>query len=149
MAARADLDTQLLPDSLNYLLLWGGLLGSALQITGVPLAGAVWGAVLGYLSLWLVYHFYRLATGKHGMGYGDFKLLAALGAWLGAKSLLAIILLSTLVGAVLGGILLIVGRMANRHVPMAFGPFLAAAGIVAFLLGPREFQRTFAFAFPF
>ena len=144
-----DLDTQLLPDSLNYLLLWGGLLGSVLQVTGVPLASAVWGAVIGYLSLWLVYHFYRLATGKHGMGYGDFKRLAALGAWLGAKSLLAIILLSTLVGAVLGGIMLIVGRMANRHVPMAFGPFLAAAGIVAFLLGPREFQRTFQFAFPF
>jgi leader peptidase (prepilin peptidase)/N-methyltransferase len=144
-----DLDTQILPDTLNYVLLWGGLLGAALQVTNVPLASAVWGAALGYLSLWLVYHLYRLATGKHGMGHGDFKLLAALGAWLGAKSLLAIILLSTLVGAVLGAVMLIVGRLANRHVPIAFGPFLAAAGLVAFLLGQREFQKTFAFAFPF
>ncbi len=144
-----DLDTQLLPDTLNYLLLWGGLLGAAVQVTGVPLASAVWGAALGYLSLWTVYHLYRLATGKHGMGHGDFKLLAALGAWLGAKSLLAIILLSTLVGAVLGAVMLVVGRLSNRNVPIAFGPFLAAAGLVAFVLGPREFQKAFAFAFPF
>jgi leader peptidase (prepilin peptidase)/N-methyltransferase len=144
-----DLDTQLLPDTLNYLLLWAGLLGAAMQVTGVQLASSVWGAALGYLSLWLVYHLYRLATGKHGMGHGDFKLLAALGAWLGAKSLLAIILLSTLVGAILGGVMLIVGRLANRHVPIAFGPFLAAAGLVAFVLGQRGFERTFPFAFPF
>jgi leader peptidase (prepilin peptidase)/N-methyltransferase len=144
-----DLDTQLLPDTLNYLLLWAGLLGAALQVTTVPLASAVWGAALGYLSLWAVYHLYRLATGKHGMGHGDFKLLAALGAWLGAKSLLAIILLSAVVGAILGSVMLIVGRLANKEVPIAFGPFLAAAGLVAFLLGQRGFEKAFAFAFPF
>lgn len=144
-----DLDTQLLPDSLNYLLLWSGLAASALKLTGVPLSSAVWGAVFGYLSLWLVFHGYRLLTGKHGMGHGDFKLLAALGAWLGAAYLLPIILLSAVVGAVLGVAMLVIGRLANREVPISFGPFLAAAGLVAFVLGPRQFQDTFSFAFPF
>ncbi|RZL67814.1 MAG: prepilin peptidase, partial [Variovorax sp.] len=101
-----DLDTQLLPDTLNYLLLWLGLGAAALGLTGIPLGAAVWGAILGYLSLWLVYHAYRLATGKEGMGYGDFKLLAALGAWLGADYLIGIVLVSSIVGAVLGIILL-------------------------------------------
>ncbi|TFZ04181.1 prepilin peptidase [Ramlibacter humi] len=144
-----DLDTQLLPDDLNYLLLWGGLAGAALKVTGVPLTSAVWGAIFGYLSLWLVYHGYRLATGKHGMGHGDFKLLAALGAWLGATYLLPVILLSAVVGAVLGATMLIVGRLADRNIPIAFGPFLAGAGLVAFLLGPLRFQEAFSFAFPF
>jgi leader peptidase (prepilin peptidase)/N-methyltransferase len=144
-----DLDTQLLPDDLNFLLLWGGLVGSALKVTDVPLSSAVWGAVFGYLSLWLVFHAYRLATGKHGMGYGDFKLLSALGAWLGASFLLPVILLSAVVGAVLGSILLIAGRLADRSIPIAFGPFLAGAGLVAFLLGPQRFQEAFSFAFPF
>ncbi len=144
-----DLDTQLLPDSLNYLLLWGGLAGAALKVTGVALSSAVWGAVFGYLSLWLVFHAYRLVTGKHGMGYGDFKLLAALGAWLGAAYLLPVILLSAVVGAVLGVALLVIGRVANKEVPISFGPFLAAAGLLAFVLGPRQFQDAFSFAFPF
>ena len=144
-----DLDTQLLPDSLNYLLLWLGLTGAALGWTGVPLTLAVWGAVLGYLALWLVYHLFRLATGKEGMGYGDFKLLAALGAWLGADYLLAIILVSSLVGAVLGVCLLALGKIAHKEIPISFGPFLAGAGLVCFVLGPANVRHWAPFAFPF
>lgn len=144
-----DLDTQLLPDSLNYPLLWLGLVAAALGWTGVPLASAVWGAALGYLALWSVYHLYRLATGKHGMGYGDFKLLAALGAWFGADYLIGIILVSSLVGAVLGGALLLAGRLAHKDIPIAFGPFLAGAGLVCLVLGPAEVRALIPFAFPF
>ena len=144
-----DLDTQLLPDSLNYALLWLGLLGAALGLTGVAPAAALGGAMAGYLSLWGVYHAYRLATGKEGMGYGDFKLLAALGAWFGAGHLLAIVLLSSLVGALLGGILLFAGRLAHKDVPISFGPFLAGAGLLCFVIGPEPVQRLIPFAFPF
>jgi leader peptidase (prepilin peptidase)/N-methyltransferase len=144
-----DLDTQLLPDSLNYILLWLGLIGAASGATGVSLSAAVWGAAFGYSSLWLIYHAYRLATGKEGMGYGDFKLLAALGAWLGAEYLIGIVLLSSLVGAVLGGILLIGGRLANKNVPISFGPFLAGAGLLCLIVGPREIRALVPFAFPF
>jgi leader peptidase (prepilin peptidase) / N-methyltransferase len=144
-----DLDTQLLPDSLNYVLLWLGLVAAALKVTTVPLSAAVWGAVFGYLSLWVVYHAYRLLTGKHGFGYGDFKLLAALGAWLGAGYLVAIILLSSVVGAVLGVALLAIGKIANKDIPISFGPFLAAAGLLAMLLGPDGFREYLPFAFPF
>jgi leader peptidase (prepilin peptidase) / N-methyltransferase len=144
-----DLDTQLLPDSLNYVLLWLGLVAAALKVTAVPLSTAVWGAVLGYLSLWLVFHVYRLLTGKHGFGYGDFKLLAALGACLGASYLVAIILLSSIVGAVLGVTLLAIGKIANKDIPISFGPFLAAAGLLAMLLGPEGFREYLPFAFPF
>jgi leader peptidase (prepilin peptidase) / N-methyltransferase len=144
-----DLDTQLLPDSLNYVLLWLGLVAAALKVTTVPLSMAVWGAVFGYLSLWLVYHAYRLLTGKHGFGYGDFKLLAALGAWLGASYLVAIILLSSIVGAVLGIALLAIGKIANKDIPISFGPFLAAAGLLAMILGPDAFRDYLPFAFPF
>jgi leader peptidase (prepilin peptidase) / N-methyltransferase len=144
-----DLDTQLLPDSLNYMLLWLGLVAAALKLTAVPLPMAVWGAVFGYSSLWLVYHAYRLLTGKHGFGYGDFKLLAALGAWLGASSLVAIILLSSIVGAVLGIALLAIGRIAHKDIPISFGPFLAAAGLLALILGPEAFREYLPFAFPF
>ena len=144
-----DLDTQLLPDSLNYSLLWLGLIAAALKLTPVLLASAVWGAVFGYLSLWAVFHAYRLLTGKHGFGYGDFKLLAALGAWLGADHLLAIILLSSIVGAVLGIAMLVVGKLAHKDIPISFGPFLAAAGLVAMLLGPEGFRDFVPFAFPF
>ena len=144
-----DLDTQLLPDDLNYLLLWLGLGAAALHVTQVPLASAVWGAVFGYLSLWAVYHAYRLLTGKLGFGYGDFKLLAALGAWFGAEYLFAIILLSSFVGAVLGLILVALGRLASLQVKMSYGPFLAATGLVALLLGPHGFHEYFGFAFPF
>ncbi|MFT3717892.1 prepilin peptidase [Pseudorhodoferax sp.] len=143
-----DLDTQLLPDPLNYLLLWSGLVAAALGWT-VPLASAVWGAVAGYLVLWCFFHAYRLLTGKEGMGYGDFKLLAALGAWLGADHLLAILLLSSVVGALLGGLLLLRGRLAHKDVPIAFGPFLAGAGLLCLVLGPAEVRHLAPFAFPF
>ncbi|MBC7601847.1 MAG: prepilin peptidase, partial [Ramlibacter sp.] len=97
-----DVDTMMLPDALNYPLLWLGLIAAALKLTPVTLASAVWGAVCGYLALWVVFHAYRLLTGKEGFGYGDFKLLAALGAWFGAEYLVAIILLSSIVGSIVG-----------------------------------------------
>jgi leader peptidase (prepilin peptidase) / N-methyltransferase len=127
-----DLDTQLLPDSLTLPLLWLGLLAAAYLGRGtatvpVDLKSAVLGAAFGYLSLWSIYHLFRLATGKEGMGYGDFKLFAALGAWLGWQMLLPVILLSAASGAILG-ILLIVLRRHERDVPIPFGPYLAVAG---------------------
>lgn len=143
-----DLDTQLLPDSLNYPLLWLGLAGAALGWTGVTPASAIWGAVAGYLSLWSVYHLYRLATGKEGMGYGDFKLLAALGAWFGGEFLIAIILASSLVGAILGGALLLTGRLAHKDIHISFGPFLAGAGLLCLVVGPAALQTWAPFAFP-
>ncbi|WGT66246.1 prepilin peptidase [Variovorax paradoxus] len=143
-----DFDTQFLPDSLNYPLLWLGLIGAAMGWTGVALNAAVWGAVFGYLSLWLVYHGYRLATGKEGMGYGDFKLLAALGAWLGADYLIAIVLVSSLVGAVIGLALRVVGKLAHKDIPIAFGPFLAGAGLVCLVAGPELVRQWIPFAFP-
>jgi leader peptidase (prepilin peptidase)/N-methyltransferase len=144
-----DLDTQYLPDQYNYLLLWLGLIGSALGLTGVPLASAVWGAVAGYLSLWLIYQAYLRITGKEGMGYGDFKLLAALGAWFGAEFLLAVILVSSLVGAVVGGTLLMAGKLAHKDVPISFGPFLAGSGLVCLVAGPAKVMDWLPFAFPF
>jgi leader peptidase (prepilin peptidase) / N-methyltransferase len=128
-----DADTQLLPDDLTLPLLWGGLL---LNLNGlfVPLDEAVIGAVAGYLSLWAVYWLFKLATGKEGMGYGDFKLLAALGAWLGWKMLAVIVLLSSAVGAVVG-IALIVFSRHGRNNPIPFGPYLAAAGLLALVYG--------------
>lgn len=144
-----DLDTQLLPDTLTYLLLWLGLIGAALKVTGVPLESAVWGAALGYGVLWALFHAYRLLTGKIGMGHGDFKLLAALGAWLGASYLLPVVLLSSLVGAVLGVALIAVGKIANRHIPISFGPFLAATGLLVLVLGPAAMRDYFPFAFVF
>jgi len=144
-----DLDTQYLPDRYNYLLLWLGLIGSALGWTGVALPSAVWGAVAGYLSLWLIYQGYLRLTGKEGMGFGDFKLLAALGAWFGAEYLLAIILVSSLVGAVVGGLMLLVGKLAHKDMPMSFGPFLAGAGLVCLAAGPATVMAWLPFAFPF
>lgn len=128
-----DYDTQLLPDDLTYPLLWAGLLLN-LNGTFVPLADAVIGAAAGYLALWSVYWLFKLATGKEGMGYGDFKLLAALGAWLGWKALPTIILLSSVVGALVG-IGLIVFAKRGRDKPIPFGPYLAAAGLIALLYG--------------
>ena len=128
-----DFDTQLLPDDITLPLLWLGLL---FNLGGIftPLPSAVIGTVAGYLSLWSVYWVFKYATGKEGMGYGDFKLLAAIGAWLGWKMLPAVILLSSLVGAVIG-ILLIWLAKHGRHVPIPFGPYLAAAGIIALFWG--------------
>lgn len=144
-----DFDTQLLPDDLNYLILWLGLLASAIGWTTVPLASAVWGAAAGYLSLWSVYQVHYRLTGKQGMGHGDFKLLAGLGAWFGAEYLIALILLSSLVGSLLGGALLLFGRIANRDIPIPFGPFLAGAGMVALLAGPGRLEQLIPIAFPF
>lgn len=143
-----DMDTQILPDDLNYLLLWSGLLASAVGWT-VPLSSAVWGAALGYLVFWSIFQLFKLATGKEGMGYGDFKLLAALGAWLGAEYLLAIVLLSSIVGAAIGILLLLVGKLAHREIPMPFGPYLAGAGLLALALGPAAVPALLPFAFPF
>ncbi len=143
-----DMDTQILPDDLNYLLLWTGLLAAAVGWT-VPLASAVWGAALGYLVFWAIFQLFKLATGKEGMGYGDFKLLAALGAWLGAEYLLAIVLLSSIVGAVIGILLLVVGKLANKDIPMPFGPYLAGAGLLALALSPSAVPALLPFAFPF
>ena len=128
-----DLDTQLLPDSITLPLLWLGLAFS-LESTYIDLPSAVIGAMAGYLALWSVFWLFKLATGKEGMGYGDFKLLAALGAWLGWQMLPAIILLSSVVGA-LAGILLIIIARHGRNVPIPFGPYLAAAGLIALFWG--------------
>ena len=128
-----DVDTQLLPDDLTYPLLWAGLLVN-LHGTFVPLQDAVIGAAAGYLVLWSVYWLFKLVTGKEGMGYGDFKLLGALGAWLGWQMLPTIILLSSVVGAIVG-ISLIVFAKRGRDKPIPFGPYLAAAGLIALLYG--------------
>jgi leader peptidase (prepilin peptidase)/N-methyltransferase len=133
-----DLDTQLLPDDLTFPLLWAGLL---ININGtfVPLREAVIGAACGYLALWAVYWLFKLVTGKEGMGYGDFKLLAALGAWLGWTMLPTMILLSSVVGAFVG-IGLIVLKLHQRGTPIPFGPYLAAAGLVTLFYG-KELAR--------
>lgn len=131
--AMIDLDTQFLPDDLTLPLLWAGLLFN-LTGTFVPLADAVIGAAAGYLVLWLVYWGYRWVTGKEGMGYGDFKLLAALGAWLGWTMLPFIVLLSSALGAVVG-LMMILLRGHQRDKPIPFGPFLALAGLIALLYG--------------
>ena len=123
-----DLDHQLLPDSLTLPLLWVGLLIN-IDATFVSLESAVLGAVFGYLCLWSVYWLFKIITGKEGMGYGDFKLLAALGAWFGLSALPTIVLLSSLVGAVIGIALIVTGRQ-SRETPMPFGPFLAGAGLI-------------------
>ena len=128
-----DYDTKTLPDDLTYPLLWLGLLIN-LNGTIVPLRDAVIGAMAGYVSLWAVYWLFKLVTGKEGMGYGDFKLLAALGAWMGWAMLPTIIILSSAVGAVVG-IALIVFARRDRNNPIPFGPYLAAAGIIALLYG--------------
>ena len=132
-----DFDHQLLPDNITLPLLWLGLAVNALlPDSGVSPRDAVFGAVLGYLSLWSIYWIFKFATGKEGMGYGDFKLLAALGAWMGWQSLLLIVILSSLVGAVVGiALLLFLGR--DRNIPIPFGPYLAGAGFIALLWGEQ------------
>jgi leader peptidase (prepilin peptidase) / N-methyltransferase len=135
-----DIDTQLLPDSLTLPLLWLGLLLSlfapppGMAPIPVDMRSSIIGAIAGYLSLWTVYHLFRLLTGKEGMGFGDFKLLAALGAWLGWRMLLPTVLIAAAVGAV-AGIALLASRGQNRSTPIAFGPFLAAAGWLMLMFG--------------
>jgi leader peptidase (prepilin peptidase)/N-methyltransferase len=137
-----DLDHQILPDIITLPLLWVGLLLSLAWHAGLrpPLpvdpASAIIGGTAGYLSLWLVYWAFKLATGKDGMGYGDFKLFGAFGAWMGWQMLPLIILLSALAGAVIG-IVLIVVRGRDRNIPIPFGPYLAAAGWIALMWGPQ------------
>lgn len=128
-----DFDTQLLPDDITLPLLWMGLALNAFSVY-TDLKSAVFGAMAGYLSLWSVYWLFKLVTGKEGMGYGDFKLLAALGAWLGWQMLPLAILLSSFVGAVVGIALMVFARR-GRNVPIPFGPYLAAAGIIALIWG--------------
>jgi len=133
--AGIDIDHQLLPDNLTFFLLWSGLFASLFNVFTDPVSSII-GALAGYLSLWFVYHLFRLLTGKEGMGYGDFKLLAALGAWMGWQMLPLVILLSSLVGAVVG--LIMIGLKRHRSSqPMPFGPFIALAGWVALLWGDK------------
>ncbi len=131
--AFVDLDTFFLPDDITLPLTWAGLLVN-ISATFVDLQSAVIGAAAGYLSLWAVFWAYKLATGKDGMGYGDFKLLAAIGAWLGWKLLPVVILLSSLVGAIVGVSLIVFARH-GRNVPIPFGPYLVLGGVIALLWG--------------
>lgn len=134
-----DLDTFYLPDDITLPLLWAGLL---FNLFGgyTDLASAVIGAAAGYIALWLVFWAFKLATGKEGMGYGDFKLLAAIGAWLGWKVLPLVILLSSFVGAVVGVLLIVLARR-GRNVPIPFGPYLAIAGLIALFHGEALTRR--------
>ena len=160
--ALIDWDTTLLPDDITLPLLWTGLLSSVLQWTSVPLGSAVWGAVAGYLSLWLIYWAFKLVTGGHlqgsgpwalewwmhrcstgkeGMGYGDFKLFAALGAWFGWQALVPIILMASIIGALVGTAMKFSsGLREGGYVP--FGPFLAGAGLTAMVFGPNAILST-------
>ncbi len=131
--AAIDLDTQFLPDDITLPLVWVGLIFN-LDVVFATLHDALLGAVFGYLILWTVYWLFKLITGKEGMGYGDFKLLAALGAWLGWQLLPLIIILSSLVGAVVG-IILIVAAKHGRDIPIPFGPYLAGGGLIALFWG--------------
>ncbi|MGB4116987.1 MAG: A24 family peptidase [Polaromonas sp.] len=136
-----DWDTTLLPDDITLPLMWAGLVLAALQLNpAVSLHASVWGAVGGYLSLWLVYWAFKLVTGKEGMGYGDFKLFAALGAWFGWSALVPIILMASVIGAVVGiAMKFSSGLREGGYVP--FGPFLAAAGFTAMAFGPQSILR--------
>jgi len=136
-----DFDTQLLPDNLTLPLLWGGLIAN-LYGSFVPLADAVIGAIAGYMALWTIFWLFKIIRGKEGMGYGDFKLLAALGAWLGWKMLPLIVLGSSVVGAAIG-IALVAFKGRDHNVPLAFGPYLAIAGAVALFFGPTILQLYF------
>jgi leader peptidase (prepilin peptidase)/N-methyltransferase len=130
-----DWDTTLLPDDITLPLLWAGLCAAALRLTDTALPDALWGAVAGYLSLWLVYWAFKLLTGKEGMGYGDFKLFAAFGAWFGWQALIPVILMASVIGAVIGIAIKLKGELREGgYVP--FGPFLALAGLTSMIFGP-------------
>jgi leader peptidase (prepilin peptidase) / N-methyltransferase len=132
-----DWDTTLLPDDITLPLLWGGMIAASLQWSGTPLTSALWGAVAGYLSLWLIYWGFKLLTGKEGMGYGDFKLFAALGVWFGWAALIPIILMASVIGAIVGiAMKFSSGLREGGYVP--FGPFLAGAGLTAMIFGPQS-----------
>ena len=131
--AGIDIDHQLLPDNLTLPIMWAGILLSLWNVH-TDLESSIIGAMAGYLVLWSIYHLFRLLTGKEGMGYGDFKLLAALGAWMGWQMLPLVVLLSSVVGAGVGLFLMGAGRL-KRDKPMPFGPFIAAAGWIALIWG--------------
>lgn len=131
--ALIDVDTQLLPDDITLPLLWAGLIANAL-FRWVPLAESLWGAVAGYLLLWSVYWLFKLVTGKEGMGYGDFKLLAALGAWLGWTMLPLIILLASVSGTVISVLVMVLKKQSTEQ-PVPFGPYLALGGLAALFFG--------------
>ncbi|MDZ4728726.1 MAG: A24 family peptidase [Xanthomonadales bacterium] len=130
-----DADTQLLPDNITLPLLWAGLLANYFGVF-TSLESSVLGAIIGYLILWSIYHLFKLMTGKEGMGYGDFKLLAALGAWMGWQFLPLIVLMSSVVGAAVGIVLMGTGKL-QRDKPMPFGPFIAAAGWITLIWGEK------------
>ena len=138
--ALIDWDTTLLPDDITLPLLWLGLIAAAMRWTPVGLNAALWGAVAGYLSLWSVYWAFKLVTGKEGMGYGDFKLFAALGAWFGWQVLIPMILLASVIGAIVGiAMKFTTGLREGGYIP--FGPFLAGAGFAALFLGADVLRR--------
>jgi len=138
--ALIDWDTTLLPDDLTLPLLWLGLISAAMQWTPIGLHASLWGAVAGYLSLWSVYWAFKLVTGKEGMGYGDFKLFAALGAWFGWQALIPMILIASVIGAIVGiAMKFSVGLREGGYVP--FGPFLAGSGLMALIFGPMALQK--------
>jgi leader peptidase (prepilin peptidase)/N-methyltransferase len=138
--ALIDWDTTLLPDSITQPLLWAGLIIAALKWNNLLLTDALWGAVAGYLALWLVYWSFKLVTGKEGMGFGDFKLYAALGAWFGWMALVPIILMASVIGAIVGiALKFSSGLREGGYVP--FGPFLAGAGLTAMIFGPQSILR--------
>jgi len=139
--ALIDWDTTYLPDSMTLPLVWSGLLVSALGWSQVSLSDAFWGAAAGYLSLWSIYWLFKLVTGKEGMGYGDFKLFAALGAWFGWQALIPIILISSIIGAIVGIVMKLRARLRDGgYIP--FGPFLAGAGFFAMFFGHETFIAT-------
>lgn len=133
--AAIDADTRLLPDAITQPLVWAGLMAASLGLTGLSLGDALWGAVAGYLFLWAVFWLFKLLTGKDGMGQGDFKLLAALGAWLGWPALLSLVLIASLTGLAGGLVLRWRGQLPDNG-QMAFGPFLVLAGFGVMLFGP-------------
>ena len=139
--ALIDWDTTLLPDDLTLPLLWLGLVSAALQWIPVTLNSSLWGGVAGYMSLWLVYWAFKLVTGKDGMGYGDFKLFAALGAWFGWQTLIPIILMASVIGAIVG-IAMKINTSLREGGYVPFGPFLAGAGFSALIFGPAALRQT-------
>jgi leader peptidase (prepilin peptidase) / N-methyltransferase len=135
-----DWDTTLLPDDMTLPLLWAGLLLAALKVINISLESAVWGAAAGYFSLWLIYWVFKLITGKEGMGYGDFKLFAALGAWFGWQALIPVILMASVIGAIIGIALKFSNKLRDGgYIP--FGPFLGLAGFSAMFFGPQAILK--------
>ncbi|WBY00834.1 A24 family peptidase [Ramlibacter tataouinensis] len=138
--ALIDWDTTLLPDDITLPLVWAGLIAAALRWNGLTLQQSLWGAVAGYLSLWLVYQGFKLLTGKEGMGYGDFKLFAALGAWFGWQALIPMVLMASVIGAIIG-IAMKLSDNLREGGAIPFGPFLAGAGLTALVFGPSSILR--------